>query len=143
MLFIRILNPDVWHTVYGGEKTMEVGFLNSALRSPWMPPADPFFSGGYVNYYYQGQFLIACLIKLVGVDPAIAYNLSFPLLFGLCFTAAASIVYNIVAWSRRLAWFRPRSLPGRHGVRRACGRALPVHRKYAQPFRVGADNLPA
>ena len=102
MLFIRILNPDVWHTVYGGEKTMEVGFLNSALRSPWMPPADPFFSGGYVNYYYQGQFLIACLIKLVGVDPAIAYNLSFPLLFGLCFTAAASIVYNIVAWSRRL-----------------------------------------
>ncbi|MGA7732608.1 MAG: DUF2298 domain-containing protein, partial [Chloroflexia bacterium] len=100
MLFIRMLNPDVWHTVFGGEKTMEFGFLNSTLRSPWMPPADPFFAGGYVNYYYHGQFIIACLIKLVGIDPAIAFNLGLTVIYALTFIAAASIVYNLVAWSR-------------------------------------------
>lgn len=100
MLVIRMLNPDAWHTIFGGEKTMELGFLNSTLRSPWMPPADPFFAGGYVNYYYQGQFIIACLIKLVGIDPAIAFNLGLTVIYSLTFVAAASVVYNIVAWSR-------------------------------------------
>ncbi len=95
-----MLNPDVWHTVFGGEKTMEFGFLNATLRSPWMPPADPFFAGGYINYYYHGQFIIACLIKLIGIDPAIAFNLGLAIIFALTFLAAASIVYNVVAWSR-------------------------------------------
>jgi uncharacterized membrane protein len=48
---------------------MEIGFLNSILRSAWMPPLDPFFAGGFINYYYYGHFVVACVIKLVGVDP--------------------------------------------------------------------------
>ncbi|MDQ3928310.1 MAG: DUF2298 domain-containing protein, partial [Chloroflexota bacterium] len=100
-LFIRMLDPDLWHPTLGGEKPMEFGFLNAILRSPWMPPADPFFAGGYINYYYHGQFIIGCLIKLVGVDPAIGFNLAIPLLYGLSFTAAASLIYNVVAWSRQ------------------------------------------
>ncbi|MEO8284916.1 MAG: DUF2298 domain-containing protein [Chloroflexota bacterium] len=100
-LFIRMLNPDLWHPTFGGEKPMEFGFLNAILRSPWMPPADPFFADGYINYYYQGQFIIACLIKLIGVDPAIGFNLAIPLLYALTFSGAACLVYNIVAWSQR------------------------------------------
>jgi YYY domain-containing protein len=100
-LVIRILNPDLWHPTNGGEKPMEIGFLNSVLRSPWMPPLDPFFSGGYINYYYHGYVILASLIKLVGVDPAIAVNLTIPLFYALTFTAGASLVYNIVAWSQR------------------------------------------
>ncbi|HKP53502.1 MAG TPA: DUF2298 domain-containing protein [Chloroflexia bacterium] len=100
-LVIRILNPDLWHPERGGEKPMEFGFLNSVLRSPWMPPLDPFFSGGYINYYYHGYVILAALIKLVGVDPAIAVNLTIPLFYALTFTAGASVVYNIVAWSQR------------------------------------------
>ena len=100
-LFIRMFNPDLWQTSFGGEKPMEVGFLNAILRSPYMPPADPFFAGGSINYYYQGQFIIACLIKLIGIDPAVAFNMAIALLYALTFSGAACIVYNIVAWSQR------------------------------------------
>ncbi|HET9496280.1 MAG TPA: DUF2298 domain-containing protein [Chloroflexia bacterium] len=101
-LVIRILHPDLWHTAFGGERPMEFGFLNATLRSPWMPPADPFFAGGYINYYYHGQFIVACLIKLTGLDTGLAFNLALPLLYGLMLAACASIVYNIVALSRNL-----------------------------------------
>jgi YYY domain-containing protein len=99
-LLIRMLNPDLWHPYNGGEKPMEFGFLNATLRSPWMPPADPFFAGGYINYYYHGLFIVGTLIKLIGVDPAVGFNYAIPLLYALTFAAAASVVYNIVAWSQ-------------------------------------------
>lgn len=101
VLMLRIANPDLWHTYQGGEKPMEIGFLNSVLRSAWMPPLDPFFSGGFINYYYYGYFVIGCLIKVTGIHPAIAFNLAVPLFYGLTFTAAMSVVYNLVAWSQK------------------------------------------
>jgi YYY domain-containing protein len=100
-LILRMFNPDIWHPFNGGEKPMEFGFLNATLRSPWMPPADPFFAGGYINYYYHGLFIVGTLIKLVGVHPAIGFNLAIPLFYALTFTAAAAVVYNLVAWSQR------------------------------------------
>ncbi len=101
VLWLRIANPDLWHTYQGGEKPMEFGFLNATLRSAWMPPLDPFFSGGFINYYYYGYFVVACLTKLLGINPAIAFNLAIPLLYALTFTGGMSVVYNIVAWSQR------------------------------------------
>jgi len=100
-IFIRMLNPDLWQTTFGGEKPMDFGFLNATLRSPYMPPADPFFADGVINYYYQGQFILAVLIKLVGIDSGLAYNLAIALLYGLVLTAGGCLVYNIVAWSQR------------------------------------------
>ncbi|MFL5734040.1 MAG: DUF2298 domain-containing protein [Chloroflexia bacterium] len=100
-LFVRMLNPDLWHPSLGGEKPMEFGFLNAVLRTPWMPPADPFFAQGYVNYYYYGQFIMGVMMKLIGVDPGLGINLAIPMLYGLTFTAGASIVYNIVARAQR------------------------------------------
>ncbi|MGI8589284.1 MAG: DUF2298 domain-containing protein [Chloroflexia bacterium] len=100
-LVIRILDPDLWQPFQGGEKPMEFGFLNAVLRSPWMPPGDPFFSSGTVNYYYYGYFLIGTMIKLIGVQPAIGFNLATPLLYGLTILGASSIVYNCVAVVQR------------------------------------------
>ncbi|HYP40084.1 MAG TPA: DUF2298 domain-containing protein, partial [Chloroflexia bacterium] len=100
-LWLRVQNPDLWHPFNGGEKPMEIGILNAVLRSPWMPPLDPFFSGGYINYYYQGHFIVACMVKLTGMAPVIAFNVAIPFLFALSFTGVASVVYNLVAWSRR------------------------------------------
>ncbi|HEX6288535.1 MAG TPA: DUF2298 domain-containing protein [Herpetosiphonaceae bacterium] len=88
---VRAANPDVWHPYFGGEKPFEFGFLNAILRSPVLPPFDPFFSDGIVNYYYYGLFLVALPIKATGLDPAIGFNLAIATLFALTATAALAL----------------------------------------------------
>jgi YYY domain-containing protein len=102
--WVRALDPDLWHIWRGGEKPMELAFLNGILRSRYFPPLDPWFSGGHINYYYYGQYLIAVLVRLTGITPTTAFNLAIPLLFGLTFTAAFSVVAGLTGrWWAGLA----------------------------------------
>lgn len=110
---IRMLNPDIWQPWYGGEKFMEVAFLNGILRSPYFPPVDPHFAGGFINYYYFGIYLVGYLIKLTGISTEVAFNLAIPTLFALTVSNSFS-----VAWSAQPEAWR------RGGRRRGLGAAL-------------------
>jgi YYY domain-containing protein len=99
-VYIRALYPDLWHFYSGGEKTMDFSFLNAIVRSRVMPPYDPWFSGGYINYYYYGHFTAATLFKLAAITPAIAVNLAIPTFYALALATCASIGYNLLGLLR-------------------------------------------
>jgi YYY domain-containing protein len=80
---IRLLNPDLWQPWNGGEKFMEVAFINATLRSPSFPPYDPYFAGGTINYYYYGLYLMTLPMKLTGIASEVSFNLAVPGMFAL------------------------------------------------------------
>ncbi len=96
-LFVRWQNPDLWHPSYGGEKPMDFAYFNSVLRTATFPPADPWFAGGYINYYYFGFVIVGALTEMLGLEPAIAYNLALPLLFALTGLGGLGLAYNLVS----------------------------------------------
>lgn len=98
-LLIRVGNPDLWHPSKGGEKPMDFSYLNAVIKSTTFPPYDPWMAGGYINYYYYGFVIVGIPVKLLGIEPSIAYNLILPTLFSLLAVGAFSIVWNIMTAS--------------------------------------------
>ncbi len=94
-LLLRFWNPDSWHTNWGGEKPMEFAHLNATLRSGEFPPYDPWYSGGYLNYYYYGLYIVAFMIKLTGIPTEIAFNLAQPTVIALLAAAAFSVAATL------------------------------------------------
>jgi uncharacterized membrane protein len=76
-LLMRSLKPEL----FGLEKLMDWGFINALLISQSIPPADPWFAGATINYYYFGHAVAAGLITLSHVPSKFGYNLMFAHVF--------------------------------------------------------------
>jgi YYY domain-containing protein len=110
-LAYRLVNPDLWHDSFGGEKPMDFGYFNGVLRSTIFPAIDPWYSGGFINYYYFGFVIVGTPVLLLKMLPSIAYNLILPTLFAVTAIGAFSVAFSIVdalkdrlndgAWKRR------------------------------------------
>ncbi|MEW5960258.1 MAG: DUF2298 domain-containing protein, partial [Chloroflexota bacterium] len=93
----KAYNPNI--ETAGGEKWMEIAFINGTLRSDYFPPQDPWLSGFAISYYYFGYVLMAMVTRLTGLLSVIAFNLYVPTLLAMTLTAALGITANIVQLS--------------------------------------------
>lgn len=94
-VLLRLGNPDLWQPWMGGEKPMNFAIFNSVLKSVYFPPANPWLSGYYLNYYYYGYVLEAIPTKLLGIMPSFAYNLILPTWFAMSGVGAFCVAYNL------------------------------------------------
>ncbi|HLF28853.1 MAG TPA: DUF2298 domain-containing protein [Anaerolineae bacterium] len=96
-LLLRFGNPDLWHPWKGGEKPMDFAYFNAIIKSQYFPPYDPWFSGGFMTYYYYGWVMLAGLTKLLGTVPAIAYNIAVPTVYALAALGAFSVAHGLAS----------------------------------------------
>ena len=94
---VRAANPDIIHT----EKFMEMAFINAILKSPAIPPQDPWLSGYSISYYYFGYLISALLIRVSGVVSSVGYNLVSASWFGLTALGAYGIAWDLLAGKRK------------------------------------------
>ena len=100
-LGLRYANPDLWYHPQGGEKPMELAFLTAVAKSSTLPPYDPWFAGGVMNYYYMGWFFVAVPIRALRIVPEVGFNIAIPMFAALTATVGFSVVFNLVALSTR------------------------------------------
>ena len=98
MSFARASNPET--QTAGGEKWMEVAFINAILHSPTFPPHDPWLSGYAISYYYFGYVLTSMLAMFTSTAASVAHNLMLSAIFALSAIGAYGILYNLLAASQ-------------------------------------------
>ncbi|HVT01446.1 MAG TPA: DUF2298 domain-containing protein [Patescibacteria group bacterium] len=84
-------------SINGLEKFMDFGFLNSILRTTYMPPNDMWFTPFSINYYYFGHLGTAVLTKISLLPSLLTYNLMISTLFAFAFTLAFSLGSTLIS----------------------------------------------
>ncbi len=92
---VRATQPQL--QTAGGEKWMEIAYLNAVLRSPSFPPHDPWLSGFAISYYYLGYLLMGMLTRLAAIPASVAFNLCNASWFALAAVGSYGLVYNMLA----------------------------------------------
>ena len=100
--YVRGFAPDI----EGLEKFMDWGFINSILRNQYFPPADMWFAGKSINYYYFGHLVFAFLTKFSGISSATTYNLSIATVCALTFVSGFSLTSNLIYSTLKKPLFR-------------------------------------
>ncbi len=90
-LLVRAFNPEI----YWGEKPMDSAIFTLLLRSPRLPPQDPWFAGYPLNYYFFGFLPYVFLTKAAQVAPSVAFNVATATVPALSFVAAAACGFLI------------------------------------------------
>lgn len=104
MLGVRLMVPEIYTStpLMAGEKAHDFAIINAILKSPYMPPYDPWMAGQYLtHYYYYGHFVVSTLVRLSGVAPEVAWNLAIPTFFAMVVGGAFSVGYNLCGLGRR------------------------------------------
>lgn len=92
MAMLRSFVPELNST----EKPMDLAMLNSVMRSPTLPPLDPWLAGYTVNYYYFGYLMMGVLSQLAGTTAAVGFNLALAYTYATAAVAALGLVANLV-----------------------------------------------
>lgn len=90
---IRSYAPDA----RGLEKFMDLGFINSILRSKFLPAPDMWLAGGTINYYWFGHLMTAVATRLSCLSSFITYNLMIATILGFLANGAFSLISSLVA----------------------------------------------
>jgi len=89
-------DPAIDHT----EEPMDFAFLTAMLRSPQLPPSDPWMAGLKISYYYLGYLIISLVGRLSGTPAGIAYNLGLAQTFALAVVGGYGVVHDLLARRR-------------------------------------------
>ncbi|WP_205596813.1 DUF2298 domain-containing protein [Halostella salina] len=95
LVALRGVDPSI--TPGGGEKFLDFGLLKSLLRGTTLPPADMWFAGEPVQYYYGGHMLAALLTELTGTPARYAYNLALAGVYGTLAATAYGFARAVAA----------------------------------------------
>lgn len=101
VVFVIVLAGVAWLRAYSPaieatEKPFESAFFLSILGSPTFPPADPWYAGEPISYYYFGQVPLSVVNHLAGTSPERGFNLALALTGALTAAALFGLVYNLV-----------------------------------------------
>jgi uncharacterized membrane protein len=102
LIFLIPLIVWVWvkahePTINGLEKFMDFGITQSILRGAYFPPADMWYAGGTINYYYFGHLIMASITKLSGLSLAYGFNLMLGTICALMFSMSYAISRQLLS----------------------------------------------
>lgn len=88
---LRARSPAISAT----EKPMDMAFLIGFLTAQSLPTQDTWLAGFSVPYYHFGYFVLACIGKISGAAPGVAYNLAAAMVPALAIVTLAALAWSL------------------------------------------------